>query len=71
MVARPIEASETVMISGEEPRSIVLEEGCFGRSSYGMVSTFSRMVGGTLASSSSIATSVSRPTGASLIVISG
>ena len=71
-VSRPIEVSEMVMISGEEPLNDAVEERSFGRSSYRTVSIWGRGNGrNPLASSSSIAASVSRPTGACLIVISG
>src|SRR5260370_6344240 len=71
-VSRPIEVSEMVMISGEELITDALEGRSFGRSSYRMVSIWGRGNGrNPLASSSSMAASVSRPTGACLIVISG
>jgi hypothetical protein len=70
-VARPIGASPTVMSSGEDPTDSPLEEGCFGRSLYRIVSTLNRIAGSARVNSSAIAASVSRPIGADVTVISG
>jgi len=60
------------MSSGEEPCGGLDEDRCVGRSSYPMVSSLGRIaVAGSLASSSAIAASVSRPTGPRRSVISG